>query len=317
MCRPLPAHPQVSPFSATWVAEQAQPGTQPFIPPIGVVDARHADPNDSALPLYADPGTAGIPHTVHCGGVKWSAYVCDKYHMNGVTVRIPRGAFPEGGSDHHLSVEDDARAREFDFWGASEPSDVPGSPFDTLTAGQCPYDGDGTDCSGATATNIATSLGRIDPALLIAREHDPHGTLPYAIATVLLCAAPEWVYPATGSDGANTNATPACHDHLGRDGRPPEGVRWFLDLSDAEIDATANAPYDKVILRTLDREHYGGTVTDTNWAGAPGPVLVTLRDGWEPLYREVGAAPGSRGVPVTTLGFDLTQKMKFCTNGTC
>jgi hypothetical protein len=283
-----------------------------------VPDAQPGERHDNSFPLYHDPGSAGVPHVVRCGGVAYSAYVCNKFHMAGATVRVPAGAFPAGDSDHHLSIEDDAGKRELDFYGASMPSSQPGSPFDVLAAGQCAYDGDGSDCSGSTATNIASSLGTIDPAIVRAVERDPHGTLPYALATSLLCASAAWVYPASFSDGFNTDRTPACRDHLAPNARPPEGVRYFLDVSDAEIDATPNAAYDKVILRTLDREHFGGTVTDTNWAGAPGPALQSSRDGWRPVFDEAGISPDTTGgLPITTDGIDLPNVFKFCSNGTC
>jgi hypothetical protein len=319
MCRPLPAKPNVSPFSAAWVETQRQPG-RPFIfSGLGIeADAHPGDPHDNSFPLYRDAGASSIAHVVRCGGVAYSAYVCGKFHMAGASVRLPAGAFPAGDTDHHLAVEDDAGNRELDFYGATIPNAQPGSPFDVLTAGQCPYDGDGSDCSGSTATNIASSLGVIDPVIVRAEERDPHGSLPYALATSLLCASSAWVYPASFSDGFDTDRTPACRDHLGPNGRPPEGVRYFLDVSDAAIDATANAAYDKVILRTLDREHFGGTITDTNWAGAPGPALVSLRDGWRPIFDEAEISPDSTGgLPITTDGIDLPSVFKFCTNGTC
>jgi hypothetical protein len=318
MCRPLPAHPRVSPFSQTWVETQGQPDQPLIFAPLGIVpnagpDERH----DNSLPLYHDAGAASVAHVVRCGGVPWSDFVCRQNHMTDIVVRIPSGAFPAGNSDRHLSVEDDAAGRELDFIGVTDPDNTPRSPLHVNAAGQCPYDGDGTHCSGSTATGIATSLGAIDPAQVLAEEADPHGSLPYALATSLLCASPEWVYPADHSDGDNTDATAACAGHLGRNRRPPEGVRYFLDLSDDEIDATANKPYDKVILRTLDREHFGGTVTDTNWPYARGPALQFLRDGWAPIFSEAGLWPGAHDLPLTTDGIDLPKSLKFCTNGTC
>ena len=186
-----------------------------------------------------------------------------------------------------------------------------------LTGGACAYDGDGTDCSGSTATGIATSLGAIDPRDVKRAEKNAHGTLPYAIATSALCASPTWVYPASFSDGANTDNTPACHDGTKPNGRPPEGTRYFLDMSDADVNATSNPPYAKVILRTLDREHFGGTITDTNWAGAPGLSFAFLRDGWA-AYANLGLpATGSVPLPITSNGIDLASKLRFCANGTC
>jgi hypothetical protein len=318
MCRPLPTNPHVSPYSAAWVALQAQPGHAPEFARLAVTfgPARPGDRYDGSYPVYADAGVAGsVVHVVRCSGVSYSAFVCAKTRIEGARIRIPRDAFPEGNADRHISIEDDVAKRELDFWGASKPSDVPDSPFDTLTGGQCAFDGSGTDCSGSTATNIATSLGALDPRDIAAAESDPHGTLSSAVATDALCASPTWVYPATFSDGGNTDATPACRGALGPHGRPPEGTRFFLDLSDADVNATSNAPYVKVVLRTLDREHFGGTITDTNWPGAPGLAFGYVRDGWSALARE---RPWfQRGLPITTNGIDLAKKQRFCMNGTC
>jgi len=318
MCRPLPKTPHVSPFSAVWIGEQAQPGDAPLFADLGVVpDVKPGDRFETAYPLYGDPKARAVVHVVRCHGVAYSESTCARTHVAGLRVRVPAGAFPEGQDDHHLSIEDDAAGREIDFWGAEIPSDVPDSPLDTKAGGQCPYAGDGTGCSGSTATDIATSLGAIDPRLILAVRDDPHGTLPYAIATSLLCTSPTWVFPATYSDGDNSNDAPACAGHLGKDGRPPEGVRYFLDLSDAEVNATSNASWVKVLLRTLDREHFGGTITDTNWSGARGPAFAALRGGWEPILAETPRSPFAHGLPVTSDGIDLLKKLKFCTNGTC
>ncbi len=319
MCRPLPKKPHLSPFSAMWITEQAQPGERPVFANLGVVaNVKPGDRFETAYPLYGDPKSRAVVHVVHCHGVAYSEWLCARTHVAGLRVRIPVGAFPEGNDDHHLSIEDDAAGREFDFWGAEVPSSVPGSPLDTKAGGQCPYAGDGTGCSGSTATNIATSLGAIDPQLVLAVEHDPHGTLPYAIATSLLCNSATWVFPATYSDGDTSNDTPACAGHLGKNGRPPEGVRYFLDVSDAEVNATSNAGWVKVLLRTLDREHFGGTITDTNWSGAIGPAFAALRSAWwDPILAETPRRLFTHGLPVTSDGIDLIEKLKFCTNGTC
>jgi hypothetical protein len=314
MCHPLPAHPHVSPYSAAWVRLQAQPGQLPMFVPLAVGIMRKGDHNDAAFPVYHVTAN-GIEHIIRCQGVPYSAAVCAKNGVTSLRIRIPADAYPEGNEDRHLTIEDDANRSEIDFWGASFPDDVQDSPFDTLSAGQCSWDSDGTDCSGSTATNIASTLGLIDPREVKSAESDPHGTLPSAIATSALCASPTWVYPATYSDGANTNATPACKGALGPNGRPPEGSRYFLDLSDAEVNATPNAPYVKVILRTLDREHYGGTITDTNWSGAPGLALQFIRDGWSAITSERPLF--ARGLPITTTGIDLTKTLRFCDNGTC
>ena len=318
MCSPLPASPRRSASSAMWAAEQAQPGRSPELADLQI--AQSADPHDrfdNAEPLYALPAGTGVPHVLACNREPWSAYICNATHLGGTTVLVPAGAVPAGNSDEHLAWSDTANRREVDLWLSSIPDATPNSTLPVGGAGQCLWGSDGTACSGSTATNIATSLGDIQPALVGVAEADPHGTLPYALSTSFLCADTTFVYPANASDGSNTNGTPACAGHVGTGGRPPEGTRWYIDKSDDEIDATTNAPYVKALLRTLDREHFGGTITDTNWSGAPGPALQSRRGDWRSIVAETGRSGNDVDVPITSYGLDLARDIVFCSNGTC
>jgi len=277
------------------------------------------DTFDGSEPTYVLPSGSGIAHVLNCGGFSWSIWACERAHLQGATVFVPAESYPEGSSDRHLAWNDDANRREIDLFAASRPDDRSGSPLDVGAAGQCAYDGDGTNCSMSTATNIATSLGTIDPTLVAAAESDPHGSLPYAISASALCADRSFVYPATASDGGNTDGFPACAGRTAPGMRPPEGVRFFLDLGDAQIDATTNAPYVKVILRTLDREHFGGVITDTNWYGATGLAFQFMRGGWTTIARSEAGVTGNGDatLPITTDGIDVRSALTFCSNGTC
>ncbi len=318
MCARLPAAPSVSGSSALWASEQHQPGGRTnFVDFQITLTPSPNDAHDYSEPTYVLPAGSGIAHKLACGGFSWSAWSCGSSHLSGATVRVPAGAYPEGSSDHHLSIDDDANRREIDMWVAGMPNAVNGSVLTVGTAGQCSYDGDGTGCSQSTATQIATSLGAIDPTLVAAAESDPHGSLPYAISTTALCADHAFVYPAAASDGRNTDGYAACAGRTYPGGRPPEGSRYFLDLSDAQIDATPNAAYVKVVLRTLDREHYGGTITDTNWSGAPGLAFASMRGGWSAIAHAANVFGDHVTLPMTTNGIDLGSALKFCTNGTC
>jgi len=319
MCRALPAKPSVSPNSAAWAALEFQAGRDAF----GGLHLSNAatpftDPNDDSEPFdELTPGAATIVQTIACDVVSWGPGVCRSTHMQGRVLKVPAGMMPEGNADHHYSFDDANAGGEYDFWLAPRPG-APGATMHVGGAGFCVWGSDGTGCSGSTATNIATSLGGLDATLLASAESSPNGTLPYAIGVAALCADPSYVYPATSSDGANTNATPACSGKTRAGGRPPEGTRWFLNVSDADVDAMPYAPYVKVVLRTLDRQHYGGLIVDTNWSGAPGFSVEYHRGNYSFAAAETSLAYGiDVSLPIATPGLDLAKLVAFCTNGTC
>ncbi len=320
MCKPLPARPAVAANSASWAAVLFQSGKDHFA---GFdVTQNTNDTNDGAEPvaMMTSSNVLGAT-TFDCDKESYSKYTCDtKVQMQNRTVNFPSGMHLQGGSDHHESWEDSVHGMEVDTWLSDR---LTGTGSDNVGgAGECAWGSDGTGCSGSTATDIATSLGNIVAEDIVTAELDPvHGSLPYAISVSAVCADTSFVYPATSSDGANTNGSSACAGHTASGQRPPEGSRWFIALHDADINATSNAPYVKVILRTMDEDHYGGLITDTNWSGAPG-LSPQARWGtyaeWQPILTEAGLpASGNQNVPITTNGIDLSKVVTFCSNGTC
>jgi len=310
MCSPLPSSPRIAPQSTAWVALQAQPGHAAQFADLSIAASGH---DDASEPVYdaSAPSPNDVALPLVCDGSPWAGWSCKTFHAPEF-VTLPPGAKIEGNEDGHLSLL--TATAEIDLWAAHIAQDG----MHVGGAGSCAYGGDGTNCSGATATNIATSLGGIDPATLAAVESDPHGVLPYAIAFTALCAAHEFVYPATASDGSNTDAFPACKGHLGALQRPPVGARFFLDLSDDAIDAMSNPPYAKALLRTIDREHFGGTIVDTNWYGAAGLAVQYRRGDWAPFEREAGVAVSDNvRLPFSTRGIDLRKSLRFCASGDC
>lgn len=318
MCVPLPIRKSVAANSVRWADVLFAEGHN-GLGSIEITNDRD-DADDASEPLFVRRSTTtSVGVNVVCDRFPWSANACAKSGMNGSIVRVPADVRAAPNSDHHVSIADTIRGGEVDFW--EFPVGHPSSLAHVGGAGFCPYAGDGTGCSGSTATNIATSLGGIDPAIVSKMEKHSHGILPYAISVSALCADPTWVFPATSSDGKNTDTSPACSGHTGPGERPPEGTRGFIDRSDLEIDATRNAPYVKVILRTMDREHLGFTITDTNWSGAPGlaPQYRTSSPiAWRFALREAGlGASGRVRLPITVDGLDLRSDVRFCSNGTC
>jgi hypothetical protein len=317
-CSPLPANPAIAPNSTAWSALEFQPG---HAGNLGNID--QGGSNEPSEPVSTlNVGDPTVAMTISCDTQTYSLGTCSRFGIpNGSVQLLPPGAYVETNADGHLSVESVPLGGEIDFWNiTSAGKPIPSTPgiLHLGGAGFCKWSSDGTNCSGSTATNIATPIGGIRGDALQAGEADPiHGTLGYAISVALLCGDPTWVYPATFSDGSNTNASSACVGHTGAGARPPEGTRGFLKLHDADINATSNLPYVKVILRTIDEDHYGTIATDTNWSGAPGISVAYGHGGFAFAAKEAGITSTTYQLPVTVNGIDLATQFAWCSNGTC
>jgi hypothetical protein len=311
MCVPLPSSPSISTNSAAWAALLFQSGHNSLAGlPIG-----KGDESEPITFLGLTDSYASL--VMACNKETYSPGTCaGNGDPNGSIQQIPLDIAVSQGSDHHAAVANASLQGDVYYWLAPYPPVFTGT-WAVGGAGFCKWSGPGTGCSGSTATDIATSMGGIEADALTAAEADPvHGVLNYALSASALCADPSFVYPATSSDGSNTNSTPACAGHTGAGQRPPEGTRWYLPYTDAQINATANAPYVKVILRTVDVQHYGGTITDTNWTGAPGLSPQSGQGDFSKQEAEAGLTGPNFTLPITTNGIDLTKTV-FCTNGTC
>ncbi len=319
MCRPLPASPAVSTSSGRWAALEFQAGRSSLgnLQQSNVADP-FLDNRDTSEPVFSvTPGVATIAQVVQCSLVSYGPTKCKQFGLENTRLDVPANMEPEGSPDHHYSFDSATAGGEYDFWLSNAPG-VAGGTLTVGTAGFCKWGGDGTGCSDATASQIVTSLGGLDPALIANAEKNPSGTLGYALSTVALCADTTWVYPATQSDGADTNATPACAGSTAAGDRPPEGTRWFLNVSDATIDALSIPAYAKVILRTADAQHYGGVLVGTNWSGAPGLSIAAHRGNYNFMATEAGIAVAPDiDIPLYSTGLNLATAVQFCTNGTC
>jgi hypothetical protein len=323
MCHAIPASPAVASNSGSWSTLEFGGGRNSVG---GLQISNAADPYsdgwDNSEPRYELPvGAATVQQTAACDQASWSNYLCGQTHMNGKVINIPKGVQPQGGGDHHFAYDDFANNGEQDFWDSEMPS-ANGGTLHVGGAGFCAWGSDGTGCSGSTATSLDTSMGGIDAALLKAAESDSiHGSLAYALSTSEVCndVSTSFVYPATSSDGDNSNSASACSGHTGAGQRPPEGSRWFLALHDADINATNNAPYVKVLLRTMDEDHFGGTITDTNWSGSSAGLLPQFNRGdYSFAAAEAGISYGTDVLlPITTNGINLSTAVHYCSNGTC
>jgi hypothetical protein len=318
-CKPLPSNPAVSSSSAQWAALEFQSGRDFFGGPIQSNTANPgADSHDTSEPVeYVYPGIKTTSQTIECSKASYGPSSCEKSGLQGLVLDVPSNMQPEGNQDHHFSFDSSTAGGEFDFW-LSDPLGKAGAKLNVGTAGFCKWGGDGTGCSNATATKILTSIGDLDPVLIKSEENSTTSTMPYALSSTALCASATWVYPAVYSDGFDTDATPACAGNTGTGRRPPEGTRWYLNVTDEQIDALNVPLYAKVILRTADKQHYGGIIVNTQYPGAPGLSMNFHRGDYTFMASEAGVKyAANESIPIATTGLNLAKSVVFCTNGTC
>src|ERR1700751_142943 len=163
-----------------------------------------------------------------------------------MVVRIPVGAKPEAASDAHMTVVDQANGLEYDFWGASTPT----NGQMTVKAGNAIPIGanTGTGLEGDAEGAYLGLLGGLVRAPELAG-----GRIEPALGAVVKCSEREDVWPAPS--GATANSV-CANEGKG----PPFGSLLQLNESEAEI-AASNAPaWQRAIMVALAR--YGAYVID-------------------------------------------------------
>lgn len=175
------------------------------------------------------------------------------------TVHVPRGATANANGDHHLAIVDEAAARECDLWetGWLGPSTSTGflgnGPRVAIGNGGCgSLNGDGSgaewQATGASVPLAAGLLRAVD--VLGGSGNGSDGRIAHALYATIPCAAHEYQYPASRSDGA----TPGC---------APEGARFFLTTSGLEKFTRAKPPIPDWELTIVRAYHaYGLIVSD-------------------------------------------------------
>jgi hypothetical protein len=167
--------------------------------------------------------------------------------IQGMRLHIPAQATPEEGSDAHMTVVDQERGREYDFWQATKPS----NGQMTVSAGSSIPIGNesGTGLGGdAEAADLGLLGGLVRAAELSA------GKIEHALVTTVKCVQENdvWPSPATGKGDAicpNTGLGPRFASLL------------QLHMSEAEIAATNAPAWQQTIMRAM--AHYGVYVVDT------------------------------------------------------
>jgi hypothetical protein len=197
---------------------------------------------DFAHPIYfSQPGD--LPVKIHCTGNNGK---CNA-GIEGMQVLYPEDpdALPAGGGDAHITFVDQTTGRAVDCWRARVPP-VNG----VLTcdgAGFNHIDGDGTNGGG-----VAMNNGNI--AGIVRAEELLQGRIEHALFMVVGCVGPEIVYPAN-------HDMHHCRSNEHPTNAPASGQHFYLDYSDAEIDALDASVPVKAFVRAL--AHYGAFVGDT------------------------------------------------------
>jgi hypothetical protein len=197
--------------------------------------------SDYGHPIYFSKA-GDQPVKIHCTGVG----KCNK-GVEGMQVLYPAdpAALPAGGTDHHITFVDQSTGRAVDCWKAYVPP-VNG----VLTCdgvGWNHIDGDGTN-GGGVAMNNGNLAG------IVRAEELLEGRIEHALFMVVGCVDPEIVYPAN-------HDMHICTADQHPQNAPASGQHFYLDYSDAEIDALKVTVPVKAFIRAMAR--YGAFVGDT------------------------------------------------------
>jgi hypothetical protein len=305
----IPSNPTVNANSDAWLARLGELGLGKF----QFAENAAGLSKDYSYPIYPMsalvPGA--VPVKIHCTET-WGT--CK---LEGKTVYLAPSELPEDSGapgDGHMTFIDSSAGKEDDLFVTHLPAKNGVLTIDW--GGTCNLDGSGADNGGCSATAASTplSLGIIRANDLLLAIKSPVGSLPYALQVGTKCSNGV-VPPAINGDGH----TPGC---------APQGSRVYLAMHDTEVDATTLTPIAKAILRTIDEDHYGMILTDTN-GGEDGFSLqcesgLTYTafgkpDPWTTLFVPEAKNEGLNTkpykdeyyIPLPLSGVDLAGKLKF------
>jgi hypothetical protein len=267
---------------------------------------------DYGFPVFPNSSRSqgGIPVTVHCTE-PWGT--CN---LEGQTIYVDPREMPQdggtAGQDSHITLIDNASGREYDLWHTTWPES--NGVLTVGWAGYCNLGSNGVGGCVGDASDTPITAGLIRAKDLIAAMQSPNGTLPYALRAAVMCSN-GYVSPATNTDGHTS-------------GCPPQGARAYLALHDADVNASGATALMKAILRTLDEDHYGLIITDTDGGqsgfqlqrendttytafGQAGPFATQI----VPIAQSEGYAMNVSNneyyLPLTATGINLANSMKF------
>jgi len=160
---------------------------------------------------------------------------------SGVNVHIPKGAYPSGGSDHHIDIRDTVTGKDVMLWEAPIPSGN-GGKYSVGWGAVIDSNSQGLNGIGSTASGIS--------ALWSLRETDlVHNTINHAIiVSVNGESSLGYVYPAVSWD-----------NNFFRNNYPEMGAHFWLDVRPSQLPSNCPA-YAVSYLTALNK--YGAYFVD-------------------------------------------------------
>jgi hypothetical protein len=278
---PLPAHPRVDQDSSAVVSRIFSLASAPYP---AELEARN-DFSFGEPTYYSGPGDPAF--TIHCTRTSFG-----RCALEGMSVRIPAGAKPEGGAasdgtdsgpDAHITVIDQAGNREYDLWQVQRsPIPSTGGTLNISFGDQTSITGSGIgEKSCATAACFANLAGRLRAEELQAgkkkkrkKKKKHHAQINHALVIDIKCDNGSYVYPATKTGARCSNTS----------GAPPMGARLQLDYTPREIAALDVPSWQKPILKAMAK--YGMFFGDTGTAN-----LFNIEVESDLQYTTMGSAP--------------------------
>lgn len=228
----IPARPKIDPDSSRMVERLSESGP---VSPFYAGTAGTASDFEHAV-YFAD--RSDLLYTVRCGSVH------GEYAVEGKRVRLPRGAQPAAGADHHLAVV--YGGMHWGFYDASVERDA--RVIHCGAGRKVPIDGVGLHAA-ETAARFPSLAGLIRYQEVVA------GRIDHALFAASSQIAYSWVYPAEKSDGTQSAS----------EGYPPMGSRLQLDpayMTDERL--TRYPPWKRPVLRAI--RDYGFYLGDSTGA---------------------------------------------------
>lgn len=242
-------------------------------------------------------GHAGDPqYTINCfdygGGCAAS----------GVKVHIPRGAYPEGGSDHHIDIRDTVTGQDVMLWNAPVPNGS-GGTYSVGWGTVVNSNSQGIDAVGSTASGIS--------ALWAIRETDlANNSINHAIVVSINGESSQgYVYPAVGND-----------KQYFRSNYPEMGAHFWLDVAPSQLPSNCPA-YAVSYLTALHK--YGayfvdyGNVSSVFGVAAESDMSYTYNGGasvWGPFMSSLGQnSSGASNLMIDNCGINMQMHMHILT----
>ena len=214
-------------------------------------------------PVYYAAPTDPLVH-IHCTG-SLGPGTChgslEQPSIAGITIHIPAGSQPQNAHDGHMTVIDQQKGIEYDFWQAKW---IDSTDLQASSGSQIPIDNKtSTGRYGeADAANFGLMAGVLRPEEVAAHQ------INHALVIIVPCTT-GYVYPALGPYG--DGCTPQGQS---TNDAPHIGTLFQLNMSEREIAASRPPRWERAIMTAMAR--YGLYVVDTN--GNSDPTTIYLGD---------------------------------------